>query len=96
MNHDKESCPVCGQSMPYRNGVRLTAIKARIFDVIESRPGITLREINHIVFSGQVTESTVKSHIHAINQLFESTDIAIRGVSGSGYRTQSRRAARAA
>jgi hypothetical protein len=69
-----------------RYGVRLTPLKARIFDLIESRPGITRREICDIVYDS-VTEAavyTVGSHVKQIRDKFLATDIVVRGVPNSG------------
>ena len=63
-------CSHCHQPLPeMRAGVRLSALKARIFDAIEraGSNGITIEDINAICFDGQASAVNVRNHIHQIN-----------------------------
>ena len=63
-------CSHCHQPLPeLRAGVRLSALKARIFDAIEraGSNGITIEDINAICFDGQASAVNVRTHIHQIN-----------------------------
>jgi hypothetical protein len=95
-------CPTCRRPMPpeTRGGVRLTPLKARIFDVIHRAgvDGISPADINAIVFDGRASYDTVKAHIWQINDLLAETDIEIDSVGGRGpvhgyYRIQRQRGA---
>jgi hypothetical protein len=75
-------CPHCRQPVPeWREGVRLTRLKARIFDVIKraDRNGIRIEDINAICFDGKATAVNVRNHIHQINDALAGTDFEIRG-----------------
>ena len=66
----RKICSCCGQPLAeYRLGIRLTPLKARIFDAIKRRGSerIQAREIGNPI--------TVKSHVWQINDLLEETDI---------------------
>jgi len=80
-------CPTCHRPMPpeTRAGVRLTPLKARIFDVVRRAgvDGISGADINAIIFGGRASLDTVKAHVWQINDLLEETGIAIRGDGGS-------------
>jgi hypothetical protein len=80
-------CPTCHRPMPpeTRAGVRLTPLKARIFDVIRRAgvDGISAVDINAIVFDRRASLDTVKAHVWQINELLDETGIAIRGGGGS-------------
>jgi hypothetical protein len=69
----------------YRLGVRLTPLKARIFDLIRTHPGISIREINAIAFDGCKSDATIKTHVCQINDALVETDVSIKGASGWGY-----------
>ncbi|MBR0695139.1 hypothetical protein [Bradyrhizobium lablabi] len=93
-------CPTCHRSMPpeTRAGVRLTPLKARIFDVIRRAgvDGIFAEDINAIVFNSERSVQTIKAHVWQINDLLADTDIIIRNVGGHGpthgtYRIDRRR-----
>ena len=83
----RKLCACCGQPLAeYRLGIRLTPLKARIFDAIKRRGSerIQAREIGNPV--------TVKSHVWQINDLLEETDWRIDGLRGvhGGYRLERR------
>jgi hypothetical protein len=83
----EERCSHCGGvKHAIRFGVPLTALKARILDLIRTHPGITTQKINAIVFDGRASANTVRAHIHQINDALAETEVAIRGSSGDGYR----------
>jgi hypothetical protein len=81
-------CPHCGQQMrDMRAGVRLTPIKARIFDLVAraGAQGIDADDINRIVFDGQRSRDVIKAHICQINDLLAATDLRIRGSRGQWH-----------
>jgi hypothetical protein len=76
-------CPECGQPIAeHRLGVRLTPLKARIFDAIRryGEERIKCAELGN--------PRTVKAHVSQINDLLEETDWRIDGRRGrdGGYR----------
>jgi hypothetical protein len=76
-------CPYCNQLLPdIRLGVRLTPLKARIFDLIQrgGRDGIDRVDLFDIVFggTGQCRE-TLKAHIFQINEAIEDSGYKIVG-----------------
>ena len=77
------ACPYCNQPLPeIRLGVRLTPLKARIFDLIQrgGRDGIDRGDLFDIVFGGTgQCRATLKAHIHQINELIEDTGYQIIG-----------------
>jgi DNA-binding winged helix-turn-helix (wHTH) protein len=76
-------CNYCGQPLPsIRLGVRLTPLKARIFDIIQrgGRDGVDRCDLFDIVFGdSEVDKKTLKSHVNQINELIEDTGYQIRG-----------------
>jgi hypothetical protein len=75
-------CPHCHQPVPEcRAGVRLSPLKAHIFDVIKRAGfnGIPIEDINAICFDGRATAVNVRTHIHQINDALAGTDFQIRG-----------------
>jgi hypothetical protein len=75
-------CPHCHQQMPeWRAGVRLSPLKAHIFDVIKRADanGVTVTDINAICFEGQATAVNIRNHIHQINDALAATDLEIHG-----------------
>ena len=75
-------CPHCHQPMPeWRAGVRLSPLKAHIFDVIKRADceGVSIETINALCFDGCSTAVNVRTHIHQINDALAGTDIQIRG-----------------
>ena len=80
-------CPTCGQQTDrLRYGVKLGAVKVRIFDAIERQPGISQKEICDKVYERQMDKSTIAAHVIQINELFLHTDLKIIGKQYSGYR----------
>lgn len=68
-------------------GVKLSPLKARIFDLIKDRPGISKKELCEIVY-GAVSEArilTIGAHVAQLRDKFEATDLDIRAVQYSGY-----------
>jgi DNA-binding response OmpR family regulator len=68
-------------------GIRLSPLKARIFDLIKDRPGISKKELCEIVY-GTVSEArilTIGAHVAQLRDKFEATDLTIRAVQYSGY-----------
>jgi hypothetical protein len=60
-------CPYCNQTLPeIRLGVRLTPLKARIFDLVQrgGRDGIDRADLFDIIFGdGEHSRETLKAHI---------------------------------
>ena len=82
-------CPHCHQRMPKstRVGVALTELKARIFDMIKRRDGVTKDDINIAIFDGTAKPDTIKAHIWQINDALMDTGVRIRsfGKRPDGY-----------
>jgi hypothetical protein len=81
-------CTYCGRSLPeIRLGVRLTPLKARIFDIVQRSgdDGIGRRDLFDIVFDDDDAHSrkhsfhTLKAHLNQINELIEDTGFRIEG-----------------
>ena len=75
-------CSHCHQPLPeLRAGVRLSPLKAHIFDVVKRADsnGITIEDINAICFDGRTSAVNVRNHIHQINDALAGTDFEIRG-----------------
>jgi len=70
-----------------RAGVRLTPLKARIFDVVKRAgiDGIRLEDVNNIVFDGDAAPETIRSHVQQINELLAETDLQISGADPRGF-----------
>jgi hypothetical protein len=79
-------CESCGQSLPFfRIGVRLTPLKARIFDLIEQAgpAGIDGDDLFAIAFAGRnAARSTLKEHVWQINNVIEDIGYRIVGRGG--------------
>lgn len=81
-------CPLCKRPITtIRGGVRLSKMKAEMFDVILTRPGISLRELTRKFYGVETRnkQHVVRTHINQMNDLFAETDINIRGKSYYGY-----------
>jgi hypothetical protein len=76
-------CNYRGQALPdIRLGVRLTPLKARVFDIIQrgGRDGVNRCDLYDIVFGNRKADRwTLKSHINQINELIEDAGYQIRG-----------------
>lgn len=83
-------CPRCGQPLPIlRYGVRLTPLKARIFDLIARAgpDGICAHELFNMTMRDRgVGRVAMRSHISQINNAMEETAIMIRGQGGRAPR----------
>ena len=80
----KMICTHCGQALPeMRLGVRLTPLKARIFDLIKRAgpAGVFSDELHVMIFSKGRSKETLKAHIWQINEL----------IADEGYRIKSDR-----
>lgn len=77
-------CHYCGQPLPeMRMGVRLTALKARIFDVVvrAGECGISGEDLHAIVYQDEKEKparESIKSHVGQINELLEDEGYRIR------------------
>lgn len=77
-----ELCQSCGQPVRFlRCGIRLTALKAAIFDLIKRAGdlGITSEEITRELYGDRrpVGKYTIKAHVWQINEVLAETDYAI-------------------
>lgn len=82
-------CPTCGQPIHnWRLGVRLTPLKADIFDAIRSRGTHTINSLEIASQIGYDRPHVVTQHVGQINDLLEETDWRIEGTRGihGGYR----------
>lgn len=81
-------CNYCGQALPeVRLGVRLTELKARIFDLVQrgGRDGITSADLRAILSDeSEMAPRTLISHVSQVNDLIEGSGYAIRGSGGTG------------
>jgi DNA-binding response OmpR family regulator len=84
-------CKACGQPLPdIRAGVRLTPLKARIFDAIKRAgpDGISADDLFALVYSARerrASRRTLKAHVWQINdQLADAGQYRIVGVRGNG------------
>jgi hypothetical protein len=76
-------CPRCHQSVDdIRLGVRLTPLKASLFDRIKAAGdiGISTTEIIQAVYRDRspIKETAIKSHVNQINDLLAGTEWRIR------------------
>ena len=81
-------CPCCHQPLPQiREGVRLSPLKAHIFDVIAraSHDGVMLEHVNAICFDGRSNPRNIRMHIYQINDALAGTDVYITG-GGAGMK----------
>ena len=84
-------CQCCGQSIEnVREGVRLTPLKARIFDLIKARPGITQEELCWIVYGVNAQAGQIGGHVHQIRNLLKGTGVIVQGVPHNGYSVRER------
>jgi hypothetical protein len=76
-------CPYCNQVLPeVRQGVSLSGLKARIYDVIlrSGETGITRQDLAAIAFDDRETSlSNVSMHVLQLNELLAGTDYKIAG-----------------
>ena len=85
-------CPTCGQPMPItRAGVRLSPLKARIFDIVKraGTDGFPTRELVGMLWEGKsmtnLQQHVIYCHVHQINDALEDTGLRIVGI-GRGHR----------
>lgn len=90
-------CKTCGAVLKEtRYGVAMSPLKARIFDLVEKRPGITRREIAAIVYGNDRDSSNVAigSHVKQIRELFmDHESISVIGRAHHGISVKVRRRA---
>ena len=77
-------CSACHQPIAEaREGVRLPALKAHIFDVVRRAgiDGVTIDDINAIVYGDHpASPETIRNHIRQINEALAETSVRIRGL----------------
>jgi len=82
-------CDHCGQALPeVRFGVRLTAFKARLFDLVQRGgiDGISSADLYSLLYpDGGGSRQTLKAHVWQINELIADEGYRIDG-RGSAYR----------
>jgi hypothetical protein len=74
-------CPQCHQPIAIeRLGVRLTPLKAAIFDRIKRAGdlGVSSTELVGELYDNRVTGNTIKAHVWQINQVLAETTHVIR------------------
>jgi hypothetical protein len=74
-------CPHCRQPLiNTRLGVRLSPIKARIFDAVKlaGDAGVSRASLERLLYDHAVSAQTMKAHIAQINELLAHTDWRIR------------------
>lgn len=87
-------CECCGQPLVTRLGVRLTPLKAELFDLVEKagKAGIGSEALAvRVLAPHQRSRSTVGQHIYQINDLLGSTDYEIRAGQGGDRRYRLKR-----
>jgi hypothetical protein len=75
-------CPHCCQPLyNYRHGVRLSALKIRIFDAIarSGYEGLQIEDIMVLCFDRPTSRSNVRIHIYQINDTLIGTNLRIHG-----------------
>jgi hypothetical protein len=77
-------CPHCNQPLPeIRLGVKLSPLKARIFDLIQrgGKDGVDKRDIFDIVYAEEKGAKlpTLKTHIYQINEVIGDEGYRIVG-----------------
>ena len=93
MNNQPEICSQCGQVIAPK-GLRLPPIKARIFEVVKRRPGITAQQLRDWVWAddtdgGPLTDTKcLHVHVAQLNALLRPFGIAVRS-QGGGYQIRS-------
>lgn len=85
-----DKCPRCGTYCYERFGVRLTEMKASIFDAIASAPGFSSLDLAKRFYgsANRDKQAIVRQHILQINNLMLCTDIKIVGTRSYGYTIQ--------
>jgi hypothetical protein len=84
----KHVCPHCRQPLiNTRIGVRLSPIKARIFDSVRSagEAGVSRATLEQMIYGRAVSEKNIKAHIQQINEMFAHTDWSIRSDRAGHY-----------
>jgi|SRR6516162_11699329 hypothetical protein len=87
-------CSQCGQVIAPK-GLRLPRIKARIFDAVQRRPGITAEELRGVVWAddpngGPEDRKVLHVHVSQLNQLLVEYGICVRSA-GGGYQIRDMR-----
>lgn len=70
-----------------RHGVRLPPMKARIFDLIQARPGISGEDLCRLLYESVTPSSLVTTRVHVkqIREMLRGTGVAVLGHSYYGY-----------
>jgi hypothetical protein len=86
MTTPEHCCRSCGQPLPeMRLGVPMTALKARIFDIVRrAGPDGTAAGDLKAILGRPIEDVTIKVHVHQINELIADSEHRIVG--RGGYR----------
>jgi hypothetical protein len=82
-------CPACQQVIA-PSGLRLPPIKAKIYDAVRRRPGITAQELRDWVWSDDIDGGPLTAakclhvHVSQLNDLLRARGITVRS-EGGGY-----------
>jgi hypothetical protein len=74
-------CPHCRQPLiNTRLGVRLSPIKARIFDAVRRAgdAGVSRESLERLIYDRPVSDKNVKAHVLQINEMLAHTEWSIR------------------
>lgn len=81
-------CPTCNRPFAYlREGTYLPQTKARIFDLIRDRPGISSHQLAEMLYErdDEDARSTVRVHISQLRSFLLSTDCRVMSGTALGY-----------
>jgi hypothetical protein len=82
-------CPHCHQPIAEdRAGIRLPAVKVKIFDVVRraAQHGIRVEYINWLCFDGRANAVTIRNHIKQINDRLQDTEFRITGAGRANWK----------
>jgi len=91
-------CPMCGQRMLIRHGVRLSPKLADLFDMIErcGKHGVQSEVLASVFYPGKCTavaQNCIRQNVHHLNALLAETEIEVRASRHEPYRVLKRRKA---
>lgn len=83
-----EKCPTCKRPFAYlREGTYLPPAKARMFDLIRDRPGISSHELATLLYERDDADArnSVRVHINQLRSLLLGTECKIKSGTSLGY-----------